>query len=85
MESIYALPIFHLSALRNDDGAINLDSKTVIASVLLPLFIIWCVRWLLKPWHKLDFPIVGDPKASDFRSALEEGEKKVEYLHGDCL
>jgi hypothetical protein len=34
---------------------------------------------------RLDFPIVGDPKASDFRSALEEGAKLVYILHSKFL
>ena len=80
MESIYELSIFHLSAFHSGNGAHKWNANIVSTTAIASLFLIWCLRLLLKPSRKLDFPVVGNPRASDFRSALEEGEAKVGYL-----
>ncbi|KAI1912865.1 hypothetical protein LOZ12_002781 [Ophidiomyces ophidiicola] len=57
------------------------DSNTLfLPSLIGPLVLAYCLfQWTRLRAPKLDLPVVGDPTASDFRSALEEGAKKVLY------
>ncbi|PGH15368.1 hypothetical protein AJ80_05552 [Polytolypa hystricis UAMH7299] len=53
------------------------NSKVLLSGLLGPLFLAFCLlQWKRSRSSSPNLPIVGDPKAADFRSALEEGAQK---------